>query len=164
MSNQFDYFLDSLKNQQEPIKSKKEWLMNIVGWNMAQSLTEGTYASFKEYCSIVEYYEEINLISSQNTGIKGICISNVKIVVNRGISSKKIIDAFKNNTILETVKLVQVMKRGSSFKPLASITFSTCKLTNAKLYLDYSEFYFQYSSRDECYISIDNSGSYSGNV
>lgn len=148
--------------QSKQVMSAPQWLISVTD-NYGQSLTGGTYAGYKSYGGLIDYAEEMNIISGQHSGIKGVCFSNVKITLLRSENSKKITDAFIGNALMSRISLVKVqMKR--TLKEVARISYDVCKIFQIKSFLEYCEFSFQYGSRAEIYQVLDSVGEAAGVV
>lgn len=166
MKSQYADMLSELRNPSQRRPFDKEWLVSIkaAAGMGGSSLTSGSYTQFKDFSGLNDYFEEIDLISGQDSGIKGICVSNVKIVLSRNQSSVQILKAFRENLVLESVTIIQIMKVGKNFQKVSSIVFRQCKITNAKIFLESIEFFFKYAERGESYSLVDANGASQGMV
>ncbi|WP_342261889.1 hypothetical protein [Alphaproteobacteria bacterium endosymbiont of Tiliacea citrago] len=158
--SKYNDILDELQNQNVLESYDKEWLIKVQ--TSSSCLTSGQLSSFSSYCGLNDYYEEIDLVTGQDSGVKGICVSNVKVSLLRNESSVKILKSFKDNYIFSSIELIKIMKINGSYKTISRITFATCKITNFKIFLDKMDFYFKYSDRSETYTVVDSKGATTG--
>lgn len=142
--------------------TEPDWLIYVKA-SSSGILTSGDMEGYSEYGILNFYREELKVINRELTGDGGIYAANVIINIPSDSNSVSLFQAFSTKTILDTLKLVQVVSSSSESVTKQEITYNSCKIEKFVNLMNSVELSINYSSRDDKYNQYEN-GAKSGQV
>ena len=154
---------DSMYNELNKKSSnvQKFWLFYAES-SKGMSLTKGNINDFKDYSALIAYSEEFNVINTQFQGVKGLCASNVLVTLPKDQNSLNLYSKFSSGSILNLIKIVQIVVSNNANSIQQELSFNTCKIESFKSYMDKVILVIKYNSRKEDFVAYNSDGSKMG--
>lgn len=147
---------------QDRASSSPNWLISVQA-SAHSALTSGDVSGYSDYGILNSYREELKVINRELSGDGGIYASNVIINIPSDYNSINLFQAFSTKTILDTIKLVQIVSSSTDPVTKQEITYNSCRIEKYANLMDSVELSINYASRDEKYNQYSN-GSKTGQI